>query len=76
MVLAEAVHYFGMKLQVIVLEANMCSIDILIKDVVKGHNWRATFMYGEPKVENGQIMWGWLMSEGSILSLMASLWRF
>jgi hypothetical protein len=52
MVLAEVMHSFGMKLQVIVLEANMCSIDILINDdVAKGHNWRATFMCGNQKLK-------------------------
>ena len=51
------VLYWDEKLQVTVLDSCARYIDVRIVDVASGKNWRTTFVYGEPRVENRHHMW-------------------
>ena len=49
--------FWDESLQVTVLESCNRFIDVIIHDTGDGKQWRETFVYGEPRVENRRYMW-------------------
>uniref|UniRef100_A0A453EDJ8 Endonuclease/exonuclease/phosphatase domain-containing protein n=1 Tax=Aegilops tauschii subsp. strangulata TaxID=200361 RepID=A0A453EDJ8_AEGTS len=49
--------FWDESLQVTVLDSCARYIDVLVDDDSNGTRWRATFVYGEPRVENRHLMW-------------------
>ncbi|KAJ1289984.1 hypothetical protein BS78_02G207000 [Paspalum vaginatum] len=49
--------YWDESISVTLLEQGECFFDILIKESPDQPSWRATFVYGEPRVENRRAIW-------------------
>lgn len=49
--------FWDESLQVSLLDSCARYIDVMIRDNATGVQWRGTFVYGEPRVENRYLMW-------------------
>ena len=49
--------YWDETLNVSILDSCQCFIDVLVENNSNNTRWRATFVYGEPRVENRYRMW-------------------
>lgn len=52
--------FWDKNLQVTVLDSCCRYIDVLVFDQASNVQWRGSFVYGEPRVENWYIMWAHL----------------